>query len=293
MSERKKRRVIYDCDNTMGKPLSEIDDGLTLLYLLGRPELDVVGVTTTFGNGTVGDALRCTQRLLSELDRPEIPVFAGAREAGDDNTDAVAFLAETVTGAPGEIDVLATGPLGNIAGAARRDAGFFAAVRQLSCMGGYLHKPFRVGSRDLDELNLSADADASQSVLTTGAAATRVALFCGHVCLQAPFAATHLAELSSRTLWPAERVELVARWLSHFGSRYGVPHFFLWDLLPAVWLTHPELFEVREMACASGVDDLREGLVRVSESGAPFTLVTAITDMPVFYEVLFSSWGRV
>ena len=60
--ERPRRRVIYDCDNTMGKPLSEIDDGLTLLYLLGREDLELVGVTTTFGNGALEDV------LLPEMD---------------------------------------------------------------------------------------------------------------------------------------------------------------------------------------------------------------------------------
>jgi hypothetical protein len=34
-------KVIFDCDNTMGLPTKEIDDGLTLYYLLGRLEIDL------------------------------------------------------------------------------------------------------------------------------------------------------------------------------------------------------------------------------------------------------------
>ena len=44
-------RVIFDCDNTMGQPYREVDDGLTLLYLLGRSDVELLGITTTFGNG--------------------------------------------------------------------------------------------------------------------------------------------------------------------------------------------------------------------------------------------------
>ena len=40
------QRVILDCDNTMGQPYKEVDDGLTLLYLLGRPDIDLLGITT-------------------------------------------------------------------------------------------------------------------------------------------------------------------------------------------------------------------------------------------------------
>jgi len=47
------QKIIFDCDNTLGIPLKEVDDGLTLLYLLGVPELDLLGITTTFGNGRI------------------------------------------------------------------------------------------------------------------------------------------------------------------------------------------------------------------------------------------------
>ena len=67
------KRVIYDCDNTMGLPLKEVDDGLTLLYLLGRPDIELLGVTTTFGNGTAGQAYAQTQKLLQQAGRAEIP----------------------------------------------------------------------------------------------------------------------------------------------------------------------------------------------------------------------------
>jgi purine nucleosidase len=288
-----RRRVIYDCDNTMGKPLSEIDDGLTLLYLLGRPDLELIGVTTTFGNGALEDVLRCTRQLLDELGRGDIPLLRGAASDGDHDSEAAAFLAETVCAAPGEIDVLATGPLGNLAGAAARAPEFFASARQLGCMGGYLRKPFRIGWRDLGELNLSADAAASHAVLTAGAAATRVALFSGHVCLQAPFGRSELRTLARRSGWSRARIATIRRWLWTFGLHCGVPRFYLWDLLPAVWLNRPELFLGGAVDCDSTVEDLRAGLVRVAPATErSFALPTAIGDAAGFYETLFAAWER-
>lgn len=48
-------------------PWSEIDDGLTLLYLLGRPEIRLVAVTTTFGNGPEDVVFACTRRLPASV----------------------------------------------------------------------------------------------------------------------------------------------------------------------------------------------------------------------------------
>lgn len=46
------KKVLFDCDNTMGLPGRDVDDGLALLYLLGREDVDLKGVTTTYGNSS-------------------------------------------------------------------------------------------------------------------------------------------------------------------------------------------------------------------------------------------------
>lgn len=43
------RKIIHDCDCTFGINGCDVDDGLALLYLLGDPEAEVLGVTTTMG----------------------------------------------------------------------------------------------------------------------------------------------------------------------------------------------------------------------------------------------------
>ena len=66
-------KVIVDCDNTMGKPFAEIDDGLTLLYLLGCADIELIGITNCYANASLRDVEYWTDRFLHELDRTDIP----------------------------------------------------------------------------------------------------------------------------------------------------------------------------------------------------------------------------
>jgi purine nucleosidase len=246
------QRIIYDCDNTMGLPLKEIDDGLTLLYLLGRPDIELLGVTTTFGNGTIDEVHAQTERLLRDFGPGDIPVFKGEGErsqalrlprlrsgqvrSGRAPTDAARFLAETVASRPGEVTLLATGPLGNLHAAAELDPAFFDNIKRVVCMGGYLH-PLRIGWRNVPELNLSADPEGALAVLN---APCPVTLMNAHVCLQA---ALGWRELKCLDHWGRDMRRTVRAWLLTFGAYCGVRVFYLWDLLPAVYLSYPDLFD--------------------------------------------------
>ena len=44
--------VVVDCDNTLGIPGCDVDDGTALIYLLGCPEVEIIGITTSYGNST-------------------------------------------------------------------------------------------------------------------------------------------------------------------------------------------------------------------------------------------------
>jgi len=124
-----KKPVILDCDNTMGLPRREIDDGLTIRYLLGRPDIELLGVTTTFGNGSIDQVYPQTVNLLRDWGHGDIPVFKGAGARGQGPTDAARYLAETAAHSPGEVTLLATGPLGNLRASAELDPGFYSNLR--------------------------------------------------------------------------------------------------------------------------------------------------------------------
>lgn len=72
-----KLRLIMDCDCTMGVQGCDVDDGLALLYVLGCPEAELLGVTCSFGNNTQDTVYRNTKRLLKEWGRKDIPRASG------------------------------------------------------------------------------------------------------------------------------------------------------------------------------------------------------------------------
>jgi purine nucleosidase len=280
-------RIIYDCDNTMGLPRKEIDDGLTLLYLLGRSDIELVGVTTTFGNGTIDQVHPATERLLRDVGRADIPVHRGAAERGQPPTDAARFLAEAAASHPSEITLLATGPLGNLRAAADLDPAFFGNLKQIACMGGYLH-PLRIGWRNIAELNLSSDPESAFAVLN---AACPVTLMNAHVCLQAPFGWRDLRQVGC---WGRDMGWIVRNWLLAFGVYCGVSVFYLWDLLPAVYISHPELFDVHPVWVGSTVADLETGTLVVTGEGegARVNMPEQILDREKFKTILLEAWRQ-
>ena len=70
--------LIFDTDLGLGTPNCEIDDGAALIQLLGLFPSEVAAVTTVHGNGQIEDVLQNTQRLLTFLNRTDIPLGKGA-----------------------------------------------------------------------------------------------------------------------------------------------------------------------------------------------------------------------
>ena len=120
-----------------------IDDDMAIFYALASPELDVVGLTTVFGNAHTTTCTRNALRLLEIAGRSDIPVAEGAHRPlamdfrgpadyvhgtdGQGNLDlpepetaaiaqdAAHFIVERVMAAPGRITLCPIGPLTNIA----------------------------------------------------------------------------------------------------------------------------------------------------------------------------------
>ena len=272
----------------MGVPTKEIDDGLTLYYLLGRPDIDLLGITTTFGNGTIDQVYPQTISLVSDLKRDDLPVILGAGERGQPPTEAARYLAEMAAEDPGEITILATGPLGNLRGALELDPEFFDNLKGIACMGGYL-APVKVGRRSVGELNLSADPEASHLVLN---ASCPVTLMTAQICLQAPFRWRDYRKLD---FWSRKTRAQVRNWLIIHGIFCGIPNFYLWDLLPAVYISRPELFFPNRVRIQSTVADLETGTLLHSEGEKDkgLNMPSLIKDFDRFLEILFDAWKQI
>lgn len=285
-----RHKVIVDCDNTYGLPSRPIDDGQTLLYLLGRDDIDILGITTTFGNGPVEDITDATEWLIRHSCRPDIPVIRGNGRPGEQPNEAARFLAERAAEFPGEISLLAIGTMGNPAAAAGLDEGFFPNLRQITCMGGYRHTlPVRGWNR-INELNFSRDARAAVTVLK---APCPVAVFDAHVCLQAPFGLRELAPFAGfdRRSYFIQLDYL----LSNMGE-LTVPVDYLWDLLPAVYISLPELFHPMSFRVTATAERIAAGTLDLEpEEGEGAGYIVApdyITDIDRFYSVLYEAWEK-
>jgi purine nucleosidase len=194
------RKVILDCD-------PGIDDAFAIAFGCGHPGLELCGVTTVAGNvgldRTTGNALA----VLEFLGRKEVPVAAGSpvpllrpfTDAHDVHGEAglgaaslpaprgqpvaahaVDFLIERIAAAPGEVTLIATGPLTNIALAVRRHPPLVTQVADFVIMGG---SAGRGNVTPAAEFNIWCDPEAAAIVFAAGWRVTMAGLDVTHQAL--------------------------------------------------------------------------------------------------------------
>jgi len=179
-------RVILDTD--IG---TDVDDCLAIAFLLGSPEITLEGITCVYGD--VELRARMVAKLLRLHGNQEIPVRLGARppllglkdvywlghegqglldgsEPDEPFSDehAVDFIVRTVLANPGEITLLASGPLTNIALAFRLEPRLSHLLKSLTIMGGVCRGPETL-DLPLTEHNIVCDPEAAQIVFSSGA----------------------------------------------------------------------------------------------------------------------------
>ncbi len=156
-------RILLDTDLAMGAPGSDIDDGFALALALAEPSLSVELVTTVGGNSDVATSTALTRDLLEVLGRADVPVVEGA-PAGDAAAEA---LVTRVLAEPGELTVVAIGPLTNVARAVALEPRFVGAVHEVVVMGGVYLEQTNVAAMP-GEYNFWCDPGAAQAVLESG-----------------------------------------------------------------------------------------------------------------------------
>ena len=83
-------------------------------------------------------------------------------------------------------------------------------------------------------------------------------------------------------------------WYDCISIRYGVAGFHVWDIVAAVYITHPELFDRNQVCIASTPEDLQSGFLRVDRNGTVnrVNLPTKIQDLDRFWQIVFAAWGN-
>lgn len=179
--------LLMDCD-------TGVDDALALLYLMRTPGADLRAVTTVAGNTSAAQAAGNTLRVLELAGRTDIPVAAGADKRlygatpeyathvhGDNGLGnvelpepiapvaaqaAVDLIIETARAAAGELSIVATAPLTNLALALEQEPRLPDLVRTITVMGGAVHHPGNI--TPAAEANIGNDPEAAQRVLAAG-----------------------------------------------------------------------------------------------------------------------------
>lgn len=157
-------KVIFDTDFVVPPQ----DDGTALILALHSPELKILGVTTVAGNDTMQRGTSDALRVLEIANHTEIPVYRGSnrplvheksewattvhgkwwsdeapptppggfakRQA--EKESAIDFMIRTVNASPGEVTIIALGPLTNLAMAIRQNPEFAHNVKKIAIMGG-------------------------------------------------------------------------------------------------------------------------------------------------------------
>ena len=295
------RPVILDVD-------TGIDDMIALLIAATSPELNLRGVTCVAGNVEIHHVARNTGKILRMVGRGDVPVSIGAARPlarrqrtapdthgptgtgfvelrGEDRqlgtTEYTAIPASRYLGAhvnrhPGEVTVLALGPLTNLAAAIQHGVDLARGAREVIWMGGTLEE--RGNTTETGEWNACVDPEATEICLRSGALqrifpldATQDVIFTMDDLAQLPD--THLAGIVR---------DAVRFYVGFHREADGIDGAYLHDPVSLVGsLLRPDLVteEVSEvLACDTSSDPYLAGSLYRAESDArqPVTLATAI-----------------
>jgi len=177
------QKVILDSD--IG---DDIDDAFALALAESSPKLQLLGVTTAWGDTALRAQL--TARFLRETGHADVPVYAGAAtHANSIFTQAkwagvgpkpangwpngVDFILDTIRKYPDQVTLISIAPFTNIGAAIERDPATFRKLRRVVIMGGSVRR----GYGDLGylpdhgpepEYNVMMDIPAAQKLFTSG-----------------------------------------------------------------------------------------------------------------------------
>ncbi len=271
------RKVIFDTD-------PGIDDAMALLFLHYLPHIEILGVTTTFGNHnietTTRNALYLAERfkiaapvakgvgdpVVGESGPPPVYVH-GNNGLGDvpipdhigkqaDPRPAHKFIIDTVRAHPGEVTLVAVGRMTNLALALREAPEIAGQVKEVIIMGGAFGYGGNLGNvTPAAEANIHGDPTAADEVFGAKWHVTIVGLDVTHK-VQMP--QEYLKALARDAGEVGKYIWDITRFYENFHRANGMPSIFVHDASAVAYLADPSLFKKRS------------GTVRVVTEGLAF-----------------------
>jgi purine nucleosidase len=235
-----------------------VDDAFALAYAANTQRL--LGITTVFGNVAVEQAVK-NARLFCHKMQIEVPIFRGcsrplalaptppaawihgadglggvfSNDFSSEAENAVDFIIRSVNARPGEITLVAIGPLTNIASAINQAPEIIARVKQLVIMGGAFGSDGHAGNvTPFAEFNIWKDPHAADQVLSSALPIVLIPLDVTHQVLISGEAIRHLEQ-------PV--LEAISRsYLDYSLQKERFEGMALHDTLTISWLVNPDWF---------------------------------------------------
>lgn len=253
------KKIIIDTD-------PGVDDAMAILLALKSSELELVGLTTIFGNVYTDLATQNALRLVELVGRPDIPVAHGAElpllvslESVADfvhgrdglghiylpppqgraiDRPAAQFIVDMVMAQPGEITLVPIGPLTNLALALALEPRLAENVAEVVIMGGAATVNGNV--TPAAEANIINDPHAADVVFTASWPVTMVGL---DVTMQTIMTDAYLAELKASGSTTAEFIYQISRLYRDFHyETHGLAGMHTHDPSAIAYVLDPTLF---------------------------------------------------
>lgn len=252
-------KLIVDFDNTINVKGCDVDDAFALFFLMSVPEVEIIQVTTSLGNSDELSVWNSTVKMWEDL-KINLPLAQGGYYF-DDAAKKIAEIVNTVD----EVHILTLGSTTNIRKAL--DYGMDSKrVKSLTMMGGIVEELY-FKKMVMDELNLSVDYLSTIEVLK---AIDKVNIITGNNCMP------HRYKITKETKYKSVHLNYIKdhllRWLDDFVERYDEEETILWDVIAAMYLTHPEFYNDHKMNIKLGKNLIKGFLIEGEdkEINAPY-----------------------
>ncbi len=297
------------------------DDIMAVALLLSHPDVTIDGITVVNGLAHVDAGARNMGRLLDLAGRKQVRVFAGRnaplrgtaefpaewRKIADDlpgvllppasrrpeTKHAVDYLVERLRDAPAPVQILALGPLTNIAEALQRNRSIAAHIREIVLMGGAVRVPGNLQdggvyhtNNQTAEWNIFIDPLAARNVFRSGIAIRLIGLDATN---KVQISREFLREFEAKARSPLGRV--VAGVLKADQEMIDAGFFYAWDPLAAAALLHPNIVKTSPLHIEIMQDPPQEGRTMASP-GAANTQVAVDADAARFRALFLESFAK-
>lgn len=294
------KKVIYDCDNTMGLDNRDIDDGLALVYLVENKDVELLGVCTTYANDSLEYVHKQTLELVKDLginlnvykgrgkfEMNDYTGFGYKRFEDDGNfesNEAAKFIVEMANKYPNEIDLLATGSMQNLYDAYMIDNEIGEKLNSVVLMGGITGDLY-FGDKIMKELNFSVCPKGAEVAIKKY---KNVSILTGNRCMDVEFGTNELDKVKAlgNNIKNEFIINKIEKWMREFKEKYNYDSIVLWDVIAAIYLMDPDMFRDDFMSVVSTEEDLFEGRLVEGESAARINIPVVLDDKKINDEMI-------